>query len=153
MSRIQSIHINFFLDEEGESQEFWYEQVHRFLREDGWKIDLSKPVLFLEPGDTGDASNIYDSPVLVKDEASLIEKIRKKEEVGEPLKLGFYTRGELSIIVHLEKGEFRDLTFWSLVQGQLVGQEVCAVFEQFTNKLVKPFCDNFRVQSVELFHG
>lgn len=154
MSRSEAIHIDFHLTEEQERNEFRYEQVYFFLKENGWVLDLKEPIMFVEPGVTGFADRDLDeAEISVENEAELIARIREKERLNEPMGLGFFDDGELVFKYELKNIEFGELSFWFLVNGELVGQEVCIIFEQLARKIVKPFCDTFLVERIDLSHG
>lgn len=150
MSRVQAIHIDFFQHPRDEGEEFSYEQIYLFLKSIGWKLDLDKPVEFLNFG----AVDVIDHTKLrPESETELLEMIRKKEAIGESLGLGPYSDGELAFTFDLSKDEFGAFNFWFLVDGELVGQEPCIVFEQLARKIVKPFCDKYDVERIRLDHG
>ena len=150
MSKVQSIHIAFFQHSRDDGEEFSYEQVYLFLKSLGWTLNLARPIEFLKfnPVDAVDHIELE-----VENEAELIEKIRKKDALGEPLGLGLYSDGELSFTFELKRDEFGMLKFWFVVDGELVGQEPCIVFEKLSRKIVKPFCDKYYVQDLQLIHG
>ena len=150
MSKVQSIHIHFLQHPRDDGEEFSYEQVYFFLKSLGWNLDLSKPIEFLKfnPADVVDHMDLE-----VENEAELLEKIRKKDALNEPMGLGLYRDGELSFTYELKKDEFGMFYFWFVVDGELVGQGPCIVFEQLARKIVKPFCDKYDVQDLQLTHG
>jgi len=152
MSRVQSIHINFQLTEKQKDNEFWYEQLYFFLKENGWVLDLTEPIEFLEPGEMPLHHGV-DTDVRVGSEAELIEKIREKERLNETMRLGRFNNGENSFDYELKKIDGWTMNFWFLVNDELVGEEVCVIFEYLSRKIVKPFCDTFRVDKIDLMHG
>lgn len=152
MSRTQSIHIDFQLTDEQAKNELWYEQVYFFLKDNGWVLDLNKPILFIEPGFAGFADTDMEE-ISVPSEEKLIEMIREKERLNEPMGLGIYDDGELAFWYELKKTSFGEMNFWFLVSGEIIIKEVCVIFEHLSRKIVKPFCDTFHVESIDLTHG
>ena len=150
MSKVQSIHIHFLQHPRDDGEDFSYEQVYFFLKSLGWTLDLSKPIEFLRFNPIDDVDYV---DLEVKNEAELLEMVRKKDALNETLGLGLYNDGELSFTFKLSKEELGTFYFWFMVNGQIVGQGPCIAFEQLARKIVKPFCDKYDVQDLQLTHG
>lgn len=145
MSRAEWIDIEFHLPDELAESEFWYEHVYFMLKDNGWVLDLTKPIEFLGPGEK---LSVDPSEITVKSEGELIERIREKEKLNEALRLGQYSDGVLAFTFELKRVEFNALHFWFLVNGPIVDEETCVIFEKLSRRIVKPFCDDFYISKI-----